>query len=340
MPDLVSSFVQGYYNDRAQERSFQQQKELQKDAQAYNTLMFNAANAYNSPEAQMQRFQSAGLNPNLIYGQLNNSASAPSIGSSSAPSPAQMQAPSLLETAQIGLINAQKANIEADTSLKESGVTLNDATVEKYGHENNWTDQQIEESKSRVNQINKDIEVMDSRITEIQAGINLMKSQQHLTDEQALGQWIDNIWADRRNQAVINHLKSQTRLNDAQAKELLTLLAAKQYNIQCNSAYLGAMTKRLNEVLPHEVKQFMNSEKAFSLGLPQMEAESNLADHQGWYYGLKYGTQIVGSAVQLLTPASIYASGRMNSKAAAAARDSRAANYIATGDSYNWMSSY
>lgn len=41
--------------------------------------MWNMQNAYNSPQAQMQRFQAAGLNPHLIYGQGNagNASGAP-----------------------------------------------------------------------------------------------------------------------------------------------------------------------------------------------------------------------------------------------------------------------
>lgn len=45
----------------------------------YNLEMWNLQNEYNSPQAQMQRFQEAGLNPNLIYSQgtNGNNASAP-----------------------------------------------------------------------------------------------------------------------------------------------------------------------------------------------------------------------------------------------------------------------
>lgn len=118
MPDLVGSFLSAEVNRRSQERSFQQQKELQNDAQNYNTLMFDMTNAYNSPVAQMARFKAAGLNPNLIYGMMANTATAPSISAGSAPSPAQMSAPSMLETSQIGLLDAQKRNIDADTDLK------------------------------------------------------------------------------------------------------------------------------------------------------------------------------------------------------------------------------
>lgn len=40
------------------------------DKEAENRLhMWNLQNEYNTPKAQMERFQEAGLNPNLIYGQ-------------------------------------------------------------------------------------------------------------------------------------------------------------------------------------------------------------------------------------------------------------------------------
>jgi len=43
------------------------------DRQKQDNLDFwNLQNTYNSPQAQMQRFQEAGLNPNLIYGQGNS----------------------------------------------------------------------------------------------------------------------------------------------------------------------------------------------------------------------------------------------------------------------------
>lgn len=39
--------------------------------QAFTLDMWNLTNQYNSPAAQMQRYQDAGLNPNLIYSQQN-----------------------------------------------------------------------------------------------------------------------------------------------------------------------------------------------------------------------------------------------------------------------------
>ena len=50
---------------------------MKQQEQAYNLELWKLNNEYNSPAAQMQRYQDAGLNPNLIYSQ-SNMASAPS----------------------------------------------------------------------------------------------------------------------------------------------------------------------------------------------------------------------------------------------------------------------
>lgn len=50
------------------ERNFAQNMEMSKYQFSKDLEMWNKANEYNSPSAQMARYQSAGLNPNLIYG--------------------------------------------------------------------------------------------------------------------------------------------------------------------------------------------------------------------------------------------------------------------------------
>lgn len=44
-------------------------KQMAKYAYSKDLEMWERQNAYNTPEAQMERFKAAGLNPNLIYGQ-------------------------------------------------------------------------------------------------------------------------------------------------------------------------------------------------------------------------------------------------------------------------------
>lgn len=53
---------------------------LKQQEQAYNLQLWNLSNEYNSPTKQMKRYQDAGLNPFLIYGQ-QNTASAPASAS-------------------------------------------------------------------------------------------------------------------------------------------------------------------------------------------------------------------------------------------------------------------
>lgn len=53
---------------------------MKQQEQAYNLELWNATNAYNTPAAQMQRYQDAGLNPNLIYGQQNQAQSPAEAG--------------------------------------------------------------------------------------------------------------------------------------------------------------------------------------------------------------------------------------------------------------------
>lgn len=54
---------------------------MKQQEQAYNFELWKAMNEYNSPAAQMSRYQDAGLNPNLIYGQ-QNTAQSPASASS------------------------------------------------------------------------------------------------------------------------------------------------------------------------------------------------------------------------------------------------------------------
>lgn len=57
----------------------------QQQQNAYELELWNLANKYNSPEQQMARYQAAGLNPNLAYGQMPQTSPA----SASSPIPAK-----------------------------------------------------------------------------------------------------------------------------------------------------------------------------------------------------------------------------------------------------------
>lgn len=86
-------------------------------------------NEYNSPRAQMQRYQEAGLNPHLIYGQMGNSSEVrtSSQPSANAEAPRTNAAGNLSQvyqqrqmSAQTDLTTQQIDNMKADKNLKDA----------------------------------------------------------------------------------------------------------------------------------------------------------------------------------------------------------------------------
>lgn len=87
---LLSNILGGVYDVLKDKYNLANQKELahyeadeqmrlNQDAFNKNLQMWNMENAYNSPEQQMARFEAAGLNKNLIYGQQNTAGSGPTF---------------------------------------------------------------------------------------------------------------------------------------------------------------------------------------------------------------------------------------------------------------------
>lgn len=148
----------------------------------YNYWLWQQQNEYNSPAAQMERYQQAGLNPNLIYGQQNTAGSIQSSSPLTARSPnltkATMQAPQTsfdllpvlqqfqdfkVKDAQINNIKSQTA-LNAQKQLSEIERTeINKLEKERGAQQFNYfekiksTLQAIEEAKLRNIEFQGDI---------------------------------------------------------------------------------------------------------------------------------------------------------------------------------------
>lgn len=97
---------------------------------------WNMQNAYNSPSQQMQRFKEAGLNPNLIYGQMTNS---PIVRSTDAKSP-DFVAPKIGDLGNI--LNKYYETRQQDLTIKnqEKALELADANIEKVKADTRYTE--------------------------------------------------------------------------------------------------------------------------------------------------------------------------------------------------------
>lgn len=87
MADWIGSSIEGGAGIIGSLINWGVQKDLQGRQNQYNLDMWNLQNEYNSPQAQMKRYEEAGLNPALIAGQIT-----PGL-SSSAPVKSTPQAP-------------------------------------------------------------------------------------------------------------------------------------------------------------------------------------------------------------------------------------------------------
>jgi len=69
---LAGTGLTAFGTGRMNRKSIQFSREMYERQQRDNLHNWNLQNTYNSPQAQMQRFMDAGLNPHLIYGQGNS----------------------------------------------------------------------------------------------------------------------------------------------------------------------------------------------------------------------------------------------------------------------------
>jgi hypothetical protein len=130
-----ASILGNLFNKSSVEKTNQRQEDF--NTQMYNRQRADALtdwdkqNAYNSPSQQMQRFKEAGLNPNLIYGQMSN---APAVRST------DMKAPDFVapryDTSKLGDVISEYYNTEQQKmNLKQQDIALQIAQEQKKGLE-------------------------------------------------------------------------------------------------------------------------------------------------------------------------------------------------------------
>ena len=115
---IGNAFNHGFnqYNDNvAIDKYNQGQLDLAKYVADRNEGFWNLQNEYNTPKKQMQRYIDAGLNPNLIYGQINNG-NASAVQAFPMPSQERRRYKATVDAA-LGL---QLQNAAADTKVKEA----------------------------------------------------------------------------------------------------------------------------------------------------------------------------------------------------------------------------
>jgi hypothetical protein len=142
---------------------------------------WNRQNAYNSPSQQMQRFKEAGLNPNLIYGQMTN---APVVRSTEAKAPDYV-APRL-DTSQVGNILGSYYDIKSkELMLKQQqrAIDMADEDIINKKLKNNYDSSftystEVGGIKKQQLQENVDKTIEDWQMTRSLRSMNPLRAEQ------------------------------------------------------------------------------------------------------------------------------------------------------------------
>lgn len=233
LPDAggVIGYGLGFLSDTI---NYYRQKKLMKLQNDYNVAQWNRQNEYDSPAAQMQRLQAAGLNPDLVYSQLGNGQPAQMMATEqnvSSGHGAADYAKGVAASAQMRQLALQERSVDSQIKLNESLADKYEADAGAARANEGYrrrliTAQDVLDDlrKSNIDLNDANARVMAARVNEIGEHIELMKSQGRLNDAETL---LKNIEAEYKGdwmKAQIAQLKSQARLNDKNVERVAQII--------------------------------------------------------------------------------------------------------------------
>lgn len=263
----IGSLFQNRSNKHRQQEAFAQQEKMQALQNAYNTRMWHMSNDYNSPANQMRLFKEAGLNPNLIYGQMSDISSSPMhSGSGAAPGFARMEnvmgsvdPRTVSETnalnAQAEKTRAEAKNIEQDTVTK---MTFNQFAEEFYSGQVTMQNVSINNVRADTNVKSAQVSKLYNECSAIQASIRQINETVNNMRIQAVGlrfdNYLKNLDAAFSSQTLNNRVRqvaSEADVSEKVARTFMWNLAA-QIGLMKAQAFAASTQGSLNLALTGE----------------------------------------------------------------------------------------
>lgn len=283
-----ASLIGGLFGNKSQNKNIDKQIAAQKEENqknreynlmlaqkqnAWNVEQWERENAYNDPQAQLDRMRKAGINPDLAVGggYQNTSASSPVMTAGAASTAQDMsvlgQRPTLGQAIQSALhdsmLGAQIDNIKANTekTRNEASILASDA---KFRDAINQGTLDMTNSTIRLN--NSNIQLNDSQISKLRSECSKLDAETKnvVLEYDKIRASISNLDAStalaklhhtldsKKAEAEIKKLAASASLDFAHAKEIVTLMSAKLLNleestkeIKIRGANIQASTDRL-----------------------------------------------------------------------------------------------
>lgn len=216
--------------------------------------------------AQMGELKSAGLNPGLMYGMGGGGGVTTGGGGGGNVSGATAkggggEAQAMAATvAQLGLMRAQKENIEADTANKKAEIPVKGATAEGLGYDNRLKAGTLDD---RIETINSEMLIAEQKLIQEQTQTGL--------DRATVMQKADKLKAEAAGEILKNTLMEVQKLNveqgTAESKERIKQMEAQISKWKTEMAQTWAGLDRQEREL--SLKQFESEIKANFPGMGQ-----------------------------------------------------------------------
>lgn len=210
-PAIAAALIQGagsllgnFQDTYLSNKQFEQQRQLLAEQREWDLAQWHRTNEYNSPASQMERYEAAGLNPNLIYDQ-GGPGLAAQIQTSAGTAPGYKPTPNIGDTS--AFVNMFRAI--QDSEKVQSEIDLNTEYQNKVDAEVN----QIEAQTQAIN-------LQNSRtILGASAFLKDLKRQEKLSEVEAarLDTLINNLDALQDNE--LTKLTASTAQNKLSANE-------------------------------------------------------------------------------------------------------------------------
>lgn len=167
---------------------------------AYNRQLALLENqrAYDSPAAQMDRFVKAGLNPNLIYGQLGNGLNAPTAPQGFA---ANNNDPQLILQNRMMEKQIERMDIQNSNEIKK-------------------TEQDVKESLSRMGANDANAAYLAGLTTTIPVSIHQMEQQINLMSKQSIEISWNNAIKSATFHSTVDSIASNAKVDRARAQNI------------------------------------------------------------------------------------------------------------------------
>ncbi len=305
---------------------------LAKQQNQWNIDQWNRENEYNTPLNQMNRYKSAGLNPDLMYGQQNLSAASPEMTSGEGATPmdyspvangptigeaASIAANARLTNAQAKLAESQADKVDAETvgqtinndwlpKLLKGQTDINEADVKQKLADAGLKGKQIEVAVEQI-------KVMQQSVKESQKKIEDLQSQmENRTFQQVQSMLEYNLRKDKQRYEI-SEILSKVGLNHANIKRVLNVLpfeiaeSISRTNVNDASAALTFL-KQGTERLIQASQRLSNSEKSElikSLQTDNLEKALNLSvrlDGEGKEHIVSKFFNSLGYIIQKISP--------------------------------------